>query len=347
MPSRPVSVGLTSLLLAAGILSRAEERPSPSLRPVVLNGQYGYVDIVGRVAILPQFSWASEFSEGLATISLCAAGGYIDQKGLIRIAPHFERAGPFREGLAPVSVGQGVGFIDRRGQMAIQARFDDALEFSEGLAPVKVGALWGYIDASGRIAIAPRFSSAAPFSDGRARVTTRENDEGFIDRQGTLVMPNVASVFDFRQGMIPVVGTNSVHYLDRNGNEVLKTSFDDALGFSDGLGAVKKGLKWGFINGTGDVIVEPQFDGTLAFSEGRAAIQLEQKWGYIDTHGKVVVRPQYEWVSDFFEGLAMVGISADEWAYIDVAGNRVWHAPNSELPSHRPLMPESGSQSCH
>src|SRR5713226_1229897 len=52
----------------------------------------------------------------------------------------------FSEGLAGVSVGGKWGYIDKTGKIVIQPQFDKANQFSEGLAAVFIGCQWGYID---------------------------------------------------------------------------------------------------------------------------------------------------------------------------------------------------------
>ncbi len=64
----------------------------------------------------------------------------------------------FSEGLAPVSVGEKFGYIDMTGTMVIEPQFDIANPFSEGLAAV-VGDnyLWGFIDKTGTVVIPTQY----------------------------------------------------------------------------------------------------------------------------------------------------------------------------------------------
>jgi hypothetical protein len=84
------------------------------LAAVALNGEYGYVDASGELAIPIRFSFAHEFSEGLALVKS------------VRF-----------------------GYIDKRGEYVVPPRFEAGHRFSKGVAAVKRLGRWGYIDAKG------------------------------------------------------------------------------------------------------------------------------------------------------------------------------------------------------
>lgn len=53
--------------------------------------------------------------------------------------------------------------------------------------------------------------------------------------------------------------------------------------------------------------IKPQYEEALLFSEGLAAVKKNGKWGYIDETGKVVIPFQYDQAYTFNEGKAVVG----------------------------------------
>ena len=79
------------------------------------NGKWGYIDRKGTMVIPPQFGSASEFSEGLAVVTLAKdpdsrslderqPTGYIGTDGLFKIPPKYEYSSPFKNGLAHVKL---------------------------------------------------------------------------------------------------------------------------------------------------------------------------------------------------------------------------------------------------
>jgi predicted small secreted protein len=96
--------------------------------------------------------------------------------------------------------------------------------------------------------------------------------------------------------------------------EAIPFVYDDALDFSEGLAAVCKDGKWGFIDSTGAEVIPFIYDVVTPFSEGLAAARLEPDGllGFIDTTGAEVIPPTYNGVTSFSEGLAAVQIGDKE-----------------------------------
>lgn len=148
---------------------------------------WGFIDKKGQMVVQPQYTWITDFSEGLAAVNsgdfLNPRYGYIDQQGQAVIPMQYKSAKRFSEGLAPVTG----GYIDKTGRMVIRLQTADvtADEFSEGLAAVMINSKRGYIDKSGNFVIQPKYFSTNPFKNGLARVW--ENGNKYIDKSGRVV----------------------------------------------------------------------------------------------------------------------------------------------------------------
>lgn len=57
---------------------------------------------------------------------------------------------------------------------------------------------------------------------------------------------------------------------------------------------------------TATVLVEPTYEDAMGFSDGLAAVKKDGKWGYIDETGKVVIDFKYSYAENFGEGYALV-----------------------------------------
>lgn len=55
--------------------------------------------------------------------------------------------------------------------------------------------------------------------------------------------------------------------------EIITPTYDDVRTFSEGLAAVKRGNKWGYINEFGEVVIDFQYDRAYSFSEGKALVE--------------------------------------------------------------------------
>lgn len=125
--------------------------------------------------------------------------------------------------------------------------------------------------------------------DGLAGVIKQSNDEydktnrvGYIDKDGQLIIP-----FEF-----DAIETGE-------GGDIL--DFND---FSEGLAAVSKNDKYGFIDTKGKVVIEPKYEWASSFSDGLAIVSVEGLYGAIDKQGKTVIPFEYESLGDFQEGFA-------------------------------------------
>ncbi len=69
-------------------------------------------------------------------------------------------------------------------------------------------------------------------------------------------------------------------------------------------------------------IIPFQYDDTQYFSEGLAAVAKNEKFGYIDSSRKLIIPFQYVDALPFYNGLAMVSKNKKTF-YIDKKGNIV------------------------
>lgn len=68
------------------------------------------------------------------------------------------------------------------------------------------------------------------------------------------------------------------------------------------------------------IAISPQYEDAQLFSDGLAAVKKDGKWGYINEDGETVIPFEYDVVGSFSEGLALVGQlcytqSYDDWEY--------------------------------
>jgi hypothetical protein len=105
-------------------------------------------------------------------------------------------------------------------------------------------------------------------------------------------------------------------FIDRAGKVIFR--FQSARDFSEGLAAVEKDGKWGFIDPQGQFQVPPTFESAGSFNGGLAVAKFGGKFGYVDRAGRWVIQPQFDKADDFSDEMALT-----DAGYIDKAGNRV------------------------
>lgn len=220
------------------------------------NGKYGFVDENGNEIIPPKYEWVGQFKEGVARVFSNNKAGYIEKQGKVVIPEKYDDAWGFSEGLAKVMLAKKkegkliarFGYVNKEGQEVITPIYSDAQSFYEGLAAVKKKGKWGYIDASGKTIIPFQFKEARSFIEGFAMVGNGEDNPYFISKQGD--------------------------------------SYDDFKTYEEGLAAVMKKGKWGFINDKGKLVIDFRYDEVRSFKKGWAQVRLGAKRFYINKEGK-------------------------------------------------------------
>lgn len=175
--------------------------------------------------------------------------------------------------------------------------YDGVLPFTEELMAVRIDNEWGYINRDGEMVIEPRYEDYKGFfgwfSNGYALVKIYGNYT-FIDKQGEIaIVPEYDLVFPFYEGLAAVVKDEKVGFIDTEGNEVIKPMFhfNWKVSFSEGLFPVEA-----YIKETGEV-----------------------KWGYINKKGDFIIPPLFDYAENFYESYAVINIGG-KYGYVNRDG---------------------------
>jgi len=116
--------------------------------------------------------------------------------------------------------------------------------------------------------------------------------------------------------------------------------YDKLSPFSEGLAAVCRNGKWGYINTRGEEVIpckyvdydgySSYYESTESFHEGLAAIKKGDKWGYINARGEEVIPITFRasLAGSFNEGLAVIlNENETRFTVIDKQGNTVFNRP--------------------
>lgn len=157
------------------------------------------IDIEGNVVVKDVFDCASEFSEGLISISTKEDSGYMNNKGDFIIhcsfEPNFHEFWPpginypFREGVAVPQVDYKVyKMYDNKGkEIMSETKFNYCSYCSDGLilCQKEENGKFGYLNKKGKQEINFIFDSASDFYNGYAQVVYQGKD-AVIDKKGNL-----------------------------------------------------------------------------------------------------------------------------------------------------------------
>lgn len=175
-----------------------------------------------------------------------------------------------------------VGFVQGGGEWSIDPQFEDAQIFTlayeehygrSGVtfyyyAAAEKDGLWGYLDEGGGWVIEPKYADARSFDYDKAWVR----------------LPDSAPEGAGKWGLI-----------DHKGDFLIEPQFDAACNFDNGLAAVVKDGRCGFINESGNVVIPLKFDNVAPFRDNYGITQaaVGGKWGYIDSVGEWLIQPKF------------------------------------------------------
>ncbi|HEX6500538.1 MAG TPA: WG repeat-containing protein [Micromonosporaceae bacterium] len=167
---------------------------------------------------------------------------------------------------------------------------------------------WGFADEAGTMCVEARYADVQPFRDGVAWVQPMGAQTWeLIDDAGRTLIPASAGflgVGSFSDGLawVSMDGTARWIAVDKSGSVTISTGYEDVRPFRRGMAAVRRGGRWGAVDGVGRVVVPFQYDAfATAMSDGRyidgfsdeglAVVELGGRKGVVDRSGRVLVEP--------------------------------------------------------
>lgn len=244
-----------------------------------------YVDKSGRVQLDGYFEEASRFNaDGIAVVKKDGKYSTILQNG-------------DKYGIDEVGVGYVYGVSGSRvlaeyngkysyydydfNCIAPGHQYEEITANACGVAAVRKGDKWSIITDSGKT------------------VTDFVWDDVAVSSLGTVFTDNMA--------MVKTGG--SWYLINTEGEKICETGFKDAKApESSGYIAVGDSEKWGFIDSSGRLVIDYQYEDAVSFSEGLGAVKIVDNWNYISEKNKRVIEQEFTDVKPFHNKIAQAEI---------------------------------------
>jgi hypothetical protein len=230
--------------------------------------------------------WAVSFP---LPVCLFAHGqcGALDRDGRVVVEPRYDFVGNFHEGRAVVRSGGLYGYVDTNGKVVVEPQYAMAGRYKLGVAEVDVDGKSGLIDLQGRQVLAPRFARAIPFNRDVFWVNTERQE--FHGQAGSGELHETSfhsgsSNYIFVKGRWGLVG--------KDGSWIREPEFKDIARFDPANPDVmwaQANAGWGLIRPDGSWLAEPAFVLKRDLSDGLAAVGRDGKLGYIDRSGQIAI----------------------------------------------------------
>ncbi len=101
------------------------------------------------------------------------------------------------------------------------------------------------------------------------------------------------------------------HMIDTEGNPVGDSRYVNAKAPESGgyIAVADSEGKWGYINREGELVIDYQYNDALSFSNGLGAVQRVNDWGYVSTHNVLVIEENLTSATPFHNGIAQVSFA--------------------------------------
>jgi hypothetical protein len=250
----------------------------------------------GSIAVAPRYDFVDDFHEGRAMVRSGGLYGYVDAGGKVVVEPQYAIAGRYRLGLAEVDIGGRSALIDLEGRQVLAPRFASAIPFTKNVFWVSDGAREQHKLKPGR----EEFSGPAFRPTGSVLRTNAK--WGLVDASGAWIRePEFRDIAGFdpeNNNLMWAQATTGWGLIRPNGTWALEPTFQYKHELSDGLAAVWRDGKLGYIDRAGQIAIPVRFDTSVGSSEFAAGLpapaKLGKLTGLIDRSGNWVIEPAYD-----------------------------------------------------
>jgi hypothetical protein len=238
------------------------------------SGLYGYFDKRGNVAIEPQFSSAYDFENGLARVKVDTTWSVIDTAGQLLFPPRFDQVSLFQDSTIRAKLNNKYGLLKAMGDTMLPFEYDFIGPFSNNLTIIAKDGKYHYINSKGEKAFkkeydySPIVINYGQFEDGYAKY---RNDRkfGVIDTAGNRVFPAIfEEIGTFKPPLIPVKKYGKWGFANMNVDLEIRYRFDYAWPFIDSLARVEVSDSVGVIDREGEYVLPTNFEEIKPVKQG-------------------------------------------------------------------------------
>jgi len=308
-----------------------------NLISVWIDKRMGYINFQGEIAIDPIYSFADNFSGGLARVDEGGLEGVINTKGDYVVEPSYDSIRISDNGYIYCQKNEKWTVLDRNGKLLIDAEYDEIVDFNkDGYGIVAIyeerdetvagyGYLHGLINKKGEYVIEPIYDDMYFADDEDYIVFSLDDKYGCMDYEGNIILEPMYDEIDwFNEGFARIELDEKYGYINNKAEVIAESIYEYTLRFYQGLASVKKDGKYGYINGRGELVIEPIYDYADDFNNGLAMVRKDDKVGYINKSGEVVIPFEYldgSYCDD--NGYIVVAMTNEKFTIIDKNNEKV------------------------
>ena len=278
---------------------------------------YGFLDLNGNKIIPPDYTGFTGFADGVSkvsqTINSKTKSGYITNKNEIFLPIKYDTLYGFRDGWGLLKNNGKYFFVDKSGNLKDPPRvYDELIEFRSGFALGKVKGTgdnlhtYYYINTQLKEAFSISAWQAYLFWEDVA-VASRDNKTyELLNKKGEIfkTLDGIQTLKFCNDGMLSIKENSKWGFINSNGENIVKATYDSTDSFKYGHGRIRTGTKWGIVDRSGTVIFEPRYENIFPGENG-LFIFFDGGWGVLDKTGKILKEPALNTLTTFEKDRAL------------------------------------------
>ncbi|HLF33890.1 MAG TPA: WG repeat-containing protein, partial [Cyclobacteriaceae bacterium] len=155
---------------------------------VLIDRNYGFIDVNGKLRIANRYAEAMDFNDGIAPVKILGRWGFISKNEKFLIQPFYDDVFSRYNGFIVIRRGAGTGIINNQGESVQDEEYQAViLQPSGGFLCTKNG-LYGYINTRGSLTVIPRYDDIQVLNNG-SLIVSRNNKFGLLSGSGETILP--------------------------------------------------------------------------------------------------------------------------------------------------------------
>ncbi|WP_315500796.1 WG repeat-containing protein [Capnocytophaga gingivalis] len=285
------------------------------------NGKYGVVSEKGAVILPLKYSDINSNKNGY-TIKLNEKAGLFNSEGkeIIPISYRWIYTDKIDDNIPIAAKLDGKeGYINTKNEWVIPPTYRDAFAFRQGVAIVKKGRNYMCINLKGEAVIQDFDNYVIEPSDNTYIVGVRKECKYMVyDLNGNLLDTYDGFINNWSDDAIFAVKKGGKWgYIDGYGKVIIPLEYEEVGDFSEGLAAVRKDNKWGYINPKNEVVIPIEFTNREVsyFKNGVAKYYTDSGIGLINLKGEIIAEPKYDSIEYVNGNIAIVSFDGYNYLY--------------------------------
>lgn len=290
----------------------------------IIDEKYGISNSLGQIIIPTNYEDIGKCTDGLYPVRKDQIWGFFDTNGKEVIPFFYRKTLEFCYGVAAASKGFYYGIIDKRGSWIIPPAYSDITLVNDSLWICTKNDKSGFYFPQTRTLSPLKFDEIKILNDGWFRITQNGNYGLMSPKLKVILPPDFTSVKVSVKENILIGGKLNfyyLYYLNGNLKVFMNYPFTKFTPFIEGMAMVVQNSRYGFIDKDGQLMVSTQYDEARPFSNQMAAVKLNNKWGFVDKKEHIAVSPNYSEVYDYVGNATAV--KGEKWAFVNKFGKEI------------------------